>query len=180
MMQQARDILPVAPDHQRGDQHGQRRVEEAAAAEEKCGDGHGGGGADGAERDVSRQQPQGGEQTPRDQTYAPIQQPHQRTAGQDALAAFEAEEHREHMTQLTAKAAQQDAQHPVAGQIVEGCTANQAGDHCFTHVEEDDAQCVFGTVGAVEVGQARIAAAVLPHIVLDDEVADHYRAVETT
>ena len=104
----------------------------------------------------------------------------QRAAGEDALAAPEAVEHRKDVAQLTAEARQKRPQGAVPAQTAEEEAAQQARRHGLAHVAGDDQQGVFGTVGAVEVGQARIAAAVLPHIVLDDEVADHYRAVETT
>ena len=148
-------------------------------AEEPCGDGHADSGGEGAERDVFRQEPQQDEQTPRNQRHAPVQQPYQRAAGQDALAALKAEEHREHVPQLAAQSAQQDAQLPVTRQIAEDNTADETGCRGLAHVQQNDAQRVFGTVGTVEIGEARVAAAVLPHIVPDDEVADHDGAVET-
>ena len=83
------------------------------------------------------------------------------------------------MTQLAAQASQQNAQRPVAEQTAEQGAAQQARHHGLAHVEENDAQRVFRAVGAVEVGQPRVAAAVLPHVVVDDEVADHHRAVKT-
>ena len=83
------------------------------------------------------------------------------------------------MAQLTAQTAQQDAQRPVTEQVVEHDAAQQTGHHGLAHVKQDHAQRVLGAVGAVEVGQSGVAAAVLAHIVPDDEVADHHGAVET-
>ena len=177
--QKALDILAVAPQHQRGDDDGQRRVQAIVAAEEPGGHRHADGGGDGAQGDVSRGQPQQGEQAPGDQRHPPVQQPHQHGAGQDALAALEAEEHGEHVAQLAAQPTQQDAQRPVARQIVEDDAADEAGRHGLAHVQQNDAQSVLGAVGAVEIGEAGVAAAMLPHVIADDEVAHQHGAVET-
>ena len=84
------------------------------------------------------------------------------------------------MPQLAAQSADQHAQRPVLHGVFQQKSAQKAGDDRLTHVEQDDAQRVFRAVGAVEVGQAGIAAAVLPHVVFDDEMAHHHRSVETS
>ena len=83
------------------------------------------------------------------------------------------------MAQLTAQTAQQDAQRPVTKQVVEHDTAQQTGHHSLAHVKQDHAQRVLGAVGAVEVGQSGVTAAVLPHVITDNKMADHHGAVET-
>ena len=83
------------------------------------------------------------------------------------------------MPQLAAEAAQQDTQLPVAGKIAHDQTTQQTGQHGLAHVEQNDAQSISGAVGAVEIGQSGVAAAVLPHVIPDDKVTDHHRAVET-
>ena len=82
------------------------------------------------------------------------------------------------MAQLAAQPTQQDAQRPVARQIVEDDTADEAGRHGLAHVQQDDAQSVLGAVGAVEIGEAGVAAAMLPHVIANDEVAHQHGAVE--
>ena len=82
------------------------------------------------------------------------------------------------MPQLAADACQQQAQRPVTGDEVHQKAADQAGHNGFAHVQRDDAQGVFRAVGAVEIGQSRVAAAVGADVVPDDEVGHHHRAVE--
>ncbi len=174
------DVLAVAPNHKTCDERGQNDVQNIRPEEDGDGNGYAGGSGHGAQRDVPRQQPQRGEQRPRHQRHAPVQQQNQRAAGEDALAALEAVEHGEHMPQLTAETCHQYAQFPPPEQVQKQEPADETGCQCLAHVDEDDADGVFRAVGAVEVGQSRVAAAVLAHVVLDDEVGDHDGAVETT
>ena len=82
------------------------------------------------------------------------------------------------MAQLTAEARQKRPQGAVPAQTAEEEAAQQARRHGLAHVAGDDQQGVFGTVGAVEVGETGVAAAVLADVVPDDEVGYHERAVE--
>ena len=96
----------------------------------------------------------------------------------DALAASETVEHREDVAQLTAEARQKRPQVPSQPRQRKKEAAQQARRHGLAHVAGDDQQGVFGAVGAVEVGETGVAAAVLADVVPDDEVGYHERAVE--
>lgn len=176
--QQPLDVAPVAPDHKGRYRRRQDGIQPVMAQQEKHGYRHAGRGGHGAQGHIAGQQPQAHEQAPGDQSHPPVQQQHQHAAGEDALAAPQAEEHREHVPQLAADACNQQAQGPVARYPVHQVSADEAGQHGFPHVADDDAQGIPGAVGPVEVRQARVAAAVLADIVPDDEMGGHYRPVE--
>ena len=82
------------------------------------------------------------------------------------------------MPQLTADAAQQHPQGPAAVGAEHQVAADETGEDGFAHVTENHDEGVFGTIGAVKVGESGIAAAVLAHIVPNDEVGGDHRAVE--
>lgn len=176
--QQPLDVAPVAPDHKGCYRRRQDGIQPVMAQQEKHGYRHAGRGGHGAQGHIAGQQPQAHEQAPGDQSHPPVQQQHQHAAGEDALAAPQAEEHREHVPQLAANACNQQAQGPVAHYPVHQIPADEAGQHGFPHVADDDAQGIPGAVGPVEVRQARVAAAVLADIVPDDEMGGHHRPVE--
>ena len=82
------------------------------------------------------------------------------------------------MAQFTAEARQKRTQGAVPTQTAEEEAAQQARRHGLAHVAGDDQQGVFGAVGAIEIGETGVAAAVLADVVPDDEVGYHERAVE--
>ena len=63
---------------------------------------------------------------------------------------------------------------------MEHVAADKAGNNGLTHIEGDDHERVFRAVGAVEIRQTGVAAAVLTDVVMDDEVRSHDRAVDAT
>lgn len=172
------DIAPVAPDHKGRYRRRQDGIQPIVAHQQEHRHRHAGRGGDGAQGHIPGGQPQHRKQAPGDQSHPPVQQQHQHAAGEDALAAPQAEEHREHVPQLAADACNQQAQGPVTHYPVHQVSADEAGQHGFPHVADDDAQGIPGAVGPVEVRQARVAAAVLADIIPDDEVGGHHRPVE--
>lgn len=176
--EQPLDVAPVAPDHKGRYRRRQDGIQPVMAQQEKHGYRHAGRGGDGAQGHIPGGQPQHRKQAPGDQGHPPVQQQHQHAAGEDALAAPQAEEHREHVPQLAADACDQQAQGPVAHHPVHQVSADETGQNGFPHVADDDAQGIPGAVGPVEVRQARVAAAMLAYIVPDDEVGGHHRPIE--
>ena len=110
------DIAPVAPDHQsRHRAQTETGVQPVVAHQTKnTVHRHAGRGGDGAQGDISGGEPQQPRTAPQAISgHPPVQQQHQHAAGEDALAAPQAEEHREHVPQLAADACNQQAQGPV-------------------------------------------------------------------
>ena len=82
------------------------------------------------------------------------------------------------MPELAADARDEQTQRPVAEEAVEHVAADKAGNNGLAHIEGDDHERVFRAVGAVEIRQTGVAAAVLTDVVMDDEVRSHDRAVD--
>ena len=168
---------------QTGAEHSQKHV----VIHKPGGEGEAGPGPAGAQGHIPGQNRQKEEAAPHHQGDAPVDHNGDGAAGEDALAPLEVEHAGEHVSQQAPQAA------PVLRQGI--CSAVHLyapqgeelpgephghfnGHHRLEHIAQDDHKGERAAEGAVEVGEARVPAAVVAHIVPQDILGDDHRPVE--
>ena len=133
---------------------------------------------DRAERHIARREPEHRKHAPADKRDAPVEKQQQRAAAQNALAALEAVEDREHMPDDAEQRCKIFARNAPSQKDAQEAAAEPYRAQRLEHIEGDDHERALCAVGAVEVRQPCVAAAVAAHIVVVAEMRRGDRAVD--